>query len=369
MGDNQVENKMEKKRVLVCTSCTDFLFDPSVTIGGLNVQMNLWGRTFVEHGWDTLCLTHIQANSGKTILGMKHVYQHRPKHLQTIYNFLWYFVSLCRYKPDVLLIRGRGVSLYPLSLLSKWFHKKLVFFIAADTNMDKGKEAKRNFETRFFRRGIKYLDYIVAQNSRQQEQTKTNYGKSSLIIPNIWKNDAKEGTSEKKYDVLWVGNIRKVKRPDVYVKIAKALPEVRFAMVGGPADPALYEETQKQASLLQNLDFLGRQGFVETNEVFSTARMFACTSSSEGFPNTFLQAWSNGIPVVSTVDPSDVVKKNGMGVVCNDTDDLVTAIKRFLENKELYEQCCGNVRRYFREAHDADIQYDRLIDYIYETSH
>lgn len=362
-------NKAKLKKVFVCTSCTDFLYDPSVTIGGLNVQMNLWGRTFAEHGWDTLCLTHIKAHSNKTIFGMRHIYMRRNKHFQTLYNFIWYFIAFCRYKPDVILVRGRGVSLYPLALFSRWFRKKLVFFVAADTNMDKGREAKRNFETRFFRRSIKYLDYIVAQNSRQQEQTKVNYGKPSLIISNIWKVETSAQDAVKEYDVLWVGNIRTVKRPDLLVNMAEALPDVKFAMVGGPADPAVYETTKKQASSLPNLDFKGRQDFNETNKLFSMAKMFACTSSSEGFPNTFLQAWSNNIPVVSTVDPSNVVKNNGLGIICNSVEELSCATKQLCEDKELYKQYCDNVQRYFREAHDADSQYERLMNYIYEKSH
>lgn len=357
------------KRVFICTSCTDFLYDPSVTIGGLNVQMNLWGRTFAEHGWETYCLTHIKKHSGKTITGMKHVFLRSAKHFQTIFVFIWYFMALCRYNPDVFLIRGRGVSLYPLALLSRLFHKKLVFFIAADTNMDKGREAKRNFETRFFRRSIKYLKYIVAQNSLQQEQTLANYGKPSLIIPNIWKTEIANEAVPKQYDVLWVGNLRSVKRPDLFVQIAKALPEMRFAMVGGPVDVVVYEETKKMAALLNNFEFKGRLDFNETNRIFSQARLFVCTSSSEGFPNTFLQAWSNGVPVVSSVDPSDVVKQNGMGLICNSVEDMITAIKKLFEDSDYYNYCCDNVRRYFRKAHDADAQYERLIDYIYEKNH
>lgn len=362
------KSNYKTKRVFVCTSCTDFLYDPNVTIGGLNVQMNLWGRTFAEHGWETFCLTHLKEHSGKTLLGMKHVYRKTAKHLQSLYSFVWYFMILCRYNPDVFLIRGRGVSLYPLALLSRLFHKKLVFFIAADTNMDKGHEAKRNFETRLFRRSIKYLQYIIAQNSRQQKQTMTNYGKPSLIIPNIWKNDVANGTTTKLYDVLWVGNIRNVKRPDRYIQIAEALPDMRFAMVGGPVDVTVFEKTKKQANQLNNFDFKGRQDFNETNQIFSQARLFVCTSSSEGFPNTFLQAWSNGIPVVSTVDPSDVVKQNNMGIICDSVEDMVAAIRKMHEDRVYYNHCCDNVRRYFSSAHDADFQYERLINYIYEKN-
>lgn len=356
----------KQKRVLVCTSCTDFLYDPTVTIGGLNIQMNFWGRTFAEHGWDTLCLTHIKEHSGKTLLGMKHVYIKTAKHFQTLYSFIWYFLALCRYNPDVFLIRGRGVSLYPLALLSWLFHKKLVFFIAADTNMDKGKEAKQNFETRLFRKGIKYLRYIVAQNSRQQAQTQSNYGKNSLIIPNIWKTDSIDEYESKQYDVLWVGNIRNVKRPELYVQLAEMNPNVRFAMVGGSADATMYEKTKIRAGKLNNLDFKGRQDFNETNRIFTRARIYVCTSSSEGFPNTFLQAWSNGIPVVSTVDPSDVVKQNELGIICDSVEGLSEAIKQLLSDQEMYNKYSDNVANYFKKAHDADFLYDRLMKYVNE---
>jgi len=35
-------------------------------------------------------------------------------------------------------------------------------------------------------------------------------------------------------DVLWVSNIRRVKRPDRILELAEGLPEVKIHMVGGP---------------------------------------------------------------------------------------------------------------------------------------
>lgn len=39
-------------------------------------------------------------------------------------------------------------------------------------------------------------------------------------------------------------------------------------------------------------------------ELYRGAALLCCTSSLEGFPNTFLEAWSHGLPVVTTSTPT-----------------------------------------------------------------
>ena len=100
--------------------------------------------------------------------------------------------------------------------------------------------------------------------------------------------------------------------------------------------------------------------FSETNEFFSQVKLVICTSIYEGFPNTFLQAWANNVPVITTFDPSGLVKSNGLGEVCINIEEFVESINRFMAEDNYYEQIESNIKKYFLKAHNSDFQYNRL---------
>jgi len=89
-----------------------------------------------------------------------------------------------------------------------------------------------------------------------------------------------------------------------------------------------------------------------------------CTSEYEGFPNTFLQAWSNNVPVISTVDPSDVIKEYKLGLVVNTEAELLAATNTLLSDNSLYDEIQKNIKQYFELNYDSQTQYEKAISYI-----
>ena len=53
------------------------------------------------------------------------------------------------------------------------------------------------------------------------------------------------------------------------------------------------------------------------------AALFVHTSAAEGFPMTLLEAWSQGIPTVTTLDPGGTIARHGLGEVTPEIDGLV----------------------------------------------
>jgi glycosyltransferase involved in cell wall biosynthesis len=65
--------------------------------------------------------------------------------------------------------------------------------------------------------------------------------------------------------------------------------------------------------------------------LFDRAKVFLNTSSIEGFPNTFLQAWIRGVPVVSFFDPDALIRRLSLGRVASSLDEMREAIRGLLE--------------------------------------
>ena len=98
----------------------------------------------------------------------------------------------------------------------------------------------------------------------------------------------------------------------------------------------------------------------EIMETFSQAKALVNTSSEEGFPNTFLEAWLAGRPVVSFhVNPDGVLDDPLMGTVADDPAGIMG-----------YVAGAGGdgVARLRRERvrrdHDPDVELGRLMDRI-----
>src|SRR5262249_345053 len=108
-------------------------------------------------------------------------------------------------------------------------------------------------------------------------------------------------TAARDVDVLWVSNIRREKRPDRILKLAGTLPDVKIHMVGGVLrnEESLFREVQGAAMAMANVSFHGRLPYWDTNELYGRSRLLVNTSDVEGFPNSYLQAWIRGVPVVT----------------------------------------------------------------------
>ena len=93
--------------------------------------------------------------------------------------------------------------------------------------------------------------------------------------------------------------------------------------------------------------------------------MFLNTSSVEGFPNTYLQAWARGVPVVGSFDPDEIICQRGLGVHFDTVDEAVEAIQHFCScSAEEMEAIGRRAVEYVRQNHSPEVvmaQFERVL--------
>jgi glycosyltransferase involved in cell wall biosynthesis len=169
------------------------------------------------------------------------------------------------------------------------------------------------------------------------------------------RGDANRAFEERICDALWIGNLRRVKRPDVMLELARTTPGLSCEMVGGtqPREEALFNETLSAARAIPNLRFNGPLPYADVGPVFENARVFVNTSDVEGFPNTYLQAWARGLPVVAFFDPDGVITREGLGHAASSLEDMREHVTRLARDPQRWRaaslRCRAFVEREFSE--------------------
>ncbi len=143
----------------------------------------------------------------------------------------------------------------------------------------------------------------------------------------------KEGMDNQSINIFVDTELFAEKEPTSFYWVRKKNPNEKFVMVGGDRDPRFKRDIMNQAEKVPNLEIKRYLPFNEANKEFRKAKLFVNTSNYEGFPNTFLQAWSYGTPVISFVDPHNLIKENRLGIRVHDINEMVQKVDEFLGNK------------------------------------
>jgi glycosyltransferase involved in cell wall biosynthesis len=161
---------------------------------------------------------------------------------------------------------------------------------------------------------------------------------------------------ERDISVLWVSNMSGLKRPDMFLELAQRLPSLAASMVGGaqPKTRLLFERVRSAAARVSNVTFHGPLPYRATQRLFDRARVFVNTSEIEGFPNTFLQAWVRGIPVVSFFDPDGVIQREGLGRTVASVEEMAAAVHRLAVDPQLWTEASARCLAYTARRYGED---------------
>jgi glycosyltransferase involved in cell wall biosynthesis len=157
---------------------------------------------------------------------------------------------------------------------------------------------------------------------------------------------------------LWVGRICDLKRPELFVAAAQRAPDLQFDLVGPIEDLEYGRDILAQAERLPNLTYHGRVLPAGMPDLYRQAGCLVCTSHIEGFPNTFLEAWSLGLPIVSTWDPDEIIARRGLGVACEGSAAaVVDGVRSLLDSPDAWGGASLRARAYYMATHRPDLTF------------
>jgi glycosyltransferase involved in cell wall biosynthesis len=226
----------------------------------------------------------------------------------------------------------------------------LVWHVAHDTDvmpqlLDKAKNVVRlRLEKAAAEYGARNAGRIVVQSRHQADLLKTHYARTAdAIISNFHPPAGETMDKSGPLTVVWIGNLKPWKRPEIFPRLAQALSGcngARFLMLGaappGNVNRRWRELLMQAVGGTANLQYLGETSHAEVNELLARSHILVNTSTQEGFPNTFIQSWLRDVAVVSLqVDPDRVLEQKQVGIVAHSEAGLLKAVRSLLENDEL----------------------------------
>ncbi len=345
-------------------------------IGGVERQTSLMAKWLVARGHRASLVTWDEGQAdGVEIDGVRVFKLCRHNAGIPGLRFFWpRWSSLCaalkRADADVYYQNCGEYVTGQVAMWCRWYGRKFIYSVANDMDCDVQLPEMHTLRERLlYRYGLECAEKVIVQTRRQQEMLRRGFGLDSTVLPMPCPgpSDAEHAAYERDRSgtqrVLWIGRICKQKRPDRLLDLAELCPEVHFDLVG-PAGESEYGRTVcERARTLKNVAVHGPVSRERVAEFYRGAKLLCCTSDFEGFPNTFLEAWSHGVPIVSTVDPDGLIASKCLGAVATDVPQLATGIRMFLNSPLLWQRASQDSREYFAANHAIDTamtQFERV---------
>src|ERR1700722_1328491 len=171
--------------------------------------------------------------------------------------------------------------------------------------------------------------------------------------------------------VATVGNIRRVKGHDVFIRAAASVAaqfrKVTFSIAGDVLEPDYFAELQalvRDLNLPDRFRFAG--GVKDLREHLATADVFVLPSRSEGFSNAIVEAMAASLPVVATNvgGNAEAVQDGVSGVIVppEDSGALAAAIVHLLSNPAKARQMGAEGKRLVAEKFTTEAMMTQIIN-------
>jgi glycosyltransferase involved in cell wall biosynthesis len=344
-------------------------------VGGAEVQQSILARGLTQAGYrvSMICLDYGQPDPA-SVDGVTVHKTYRPDSGVPVLRFIHPRITstwqaLQRVDADIYYQRSSAMLTAVVAAFCRHAGRKSIYAGASDVDFIPGRQQLRFARDRWlFEYGLRHVDAVVVQNLSQQANCLRHYGRESNLIPSCYYRPPGRG-AQPGSEILWVGSIRDYKRPELFLRLAEQLPDYRFKMIGGgdsdAASRSYRDDIERRARALPNVEFLGFLPLAQVETHFDRARVFVNTSTHEGFPNTFLQAWARGVPTVAFVDTGSRQAGEPVYDVAGDEAAGLSRLRQLMTDEVAWRRASTRCRQHFEATHSPAgtlALYGRLFD-------
>ncbi len=343
-------------------------------IGGAERQQAIIGRNLAALGYRVTFVTLDHGQNDRVLAdNVRVIKAYKPHAGIRVLRFvhprltsLWN--AMLEADADIYYQRTRDSVTGIVAAFCRRHHRKFVFAVAHDYDCMTDRRYLPQWHARtLYRHGLRSADLVIAQTATQKRLLADNFAVESTVIPNCAPpcgshRDETDGVQiDHQKRLLWVGAFTPAKRLEVLLDIAEQLPDIHFDVVGDSTSRSGYVRgLRSRSTALANVSLHGMLSHAAVHDFYRQAAALICTSRAEGYPNIFLEAWSHGVPVVTTFDPDGQIAEHGLGVVAKGVSELAGGIRTLLDSQKYWQEVSQAALQHYRTYHSVEAVIPRL---------
>lgn len=346
--------------------------------GGAERQMTLLARALAERGHRVAHVTYPPRDPVTLTYPLTLVYRDRYRgdrpRVGSLLEARAIWRALRSANADIVVLRTASPLVGVGAAFCKFNRRAFIFSSSniSDFTLEKMSSPRNRF---LYRLGVRLADVVVVQSQDQVALAQKAFPSIRRVvqIPSFAELAPSPTADEpaRRDAFLWFGRCVGQKQPLRYVELAHALPEASFLMipVPGEANSRELDDVRTAAETIPNLELLRPMPHDRLLQLISSAVAVVNTSVLEGMPNTFLEAWACGVPVLTLqFDPDGIVDRNSLGISAQGSwPRFVEGARELWEGRGDRENLAHRVRAYVQDAHSMEAVGARWSDLIAEV--
>ncbi len=360
--------------------------------GGAELQTSLLAEALARRGLRVAHIIYQRERPAEVALGSLELIERKrweaPRGVQrTALETLRVWRSLADADARLYLFRGGGGAHLAVGAAFCALHRRRLVFSASNDFDFIRRTDRGRFGQAVYRAALRRARCVVVQTAQQLELARRSLGTGAPVelIPSFaeitrdpadnrgvrafgsdhrspsapYEESAGIVSPPEPEGFLWAARLVPYKLPLRYVELARAVPEARFRMIA-PTTVETTDELSQQvteaADELPNLELLPPQWRETVLEMIRRSVAVVVTSRTEGMPNVFLEAWSQGVPVISLhFDPDGKISSRGLGLFADGSwDRFVEAARTLWRDPRLRRDIGDRARAYVAAEHSFE---------------